>query len=251
METEKEVGNEELETPESTESTPAAEPTEEPTEAELAKAALEATEPEKPKEDMVPATVVATQRAARRAAELEAAELRGRLAAQEKVSEKSPLELAAEEQDKPLDEIIVDGKLLREQRAWDKKQTDATTHQQKVDDFKMAAAEAHRTMTDEVHGAGLGLSSLQELGAHLIDDLDEQRIFRAGRDCGKAARKILLRRILEAGGANAQELKNRIKTHKDSQVKPKEKPGKPEPKVPSAEEVVESDAFLENVFEGL
>lgn len=260
MDSEKEVGMEDLENIEPEPSTPAEEAAkteaEEPTETDLAKDALEAT---KPKEDMVPATVVATQRAARRAAELEAAELRGRLDAQtaQAVPEKHPLVLAAEKETAEkgyavsTDEVVVDGKLHKEIQAYDKKQDEAATHKQNLSDFKIAAAHAQRTMTDEVHGEGLGLVALQELGADLIDDLDQQRIFRAGKDCGKVARRVLQIRILEAGGKNAKELKQRMKTHKDSQAKPKEKPGKPEQEeTPSAEEVeVESDAHIEHVFD--
>lgn len=241
--------SENLEVTELEESTPVAEPEVEKSEAELA---LEETA-EKPKEDMVPATVVAKQRAARRAAEIEVAELRGRLAAQEKpaVAEKSPIELAAEELGVSVDEVTVDGKILREQRAFEKKQAETTTHQQNLDDFKEAGSEALRTMTDEVHGEGLGLAALEELGAHLLTPGDKLDIFQSGKNCGKTTRDMLITRIARAGGEGAKELRQRLKAHKDSQVEPKvEQKGEPEQKVetPNANDPTESDAFIESIF---
>ena len=263
MDSEKEVGMEELENnePESTEqpeSTPAAEPTEtetaEPTEEELAAAALEETAEPEPKADPKDAVIGGMRRNLREAERrADRAEAQLEVKATPPVPEKEPLELAAEKQAVPIDEVVIDGKLFRQQQAWEKKKADVATQQQRVETFNTAAAKAKRTMTDEVHGEGLGLVALGELGNHLIDDLDQARIFRAGNDCGKEARKVLQLRILEAGGEDAKELKSRMKAHKDSQAKPKEKPGKPEPKaeVPNAEDEAGSDAFLESIFEGL
>lgn len=244
MESENEMGMEELENIEEPEQpdTPAVEPTE----AELAEEALEA---RKEAEDLVPATVVAKQRARARAAELEAAELRGKLSAQQKPAEKekSPLELAAQEQGCDIKEVVIDGGLYEKQKAFEKKQAEEQAHQSNVESFKKAAKRASEEMSDEVYGKGLGLDALQGLGGHLLDELDHQRIFRAGENCGKEAMKILRRKIIDAGGQEAKVLKSRIQAHK-TQAKPKtETRGKSEQK----EETIDSDVYLETMFEGL
>lgn len=98
-----------------------------------AEEALEATAgPASETEKTVPLHAHTALRERAQKAELDAANLRGQLSVMTETAkvaepEKSPIVLAAEEQGKPIDEILVDGKLLREQQAWDKRQDEQVT----------------------------------------------------------------------------------------------------------------------------
>lgn len=230
--------------------TPPAEKPDEETPAEdedLAQAALDETE-DKPKVDPKDAVIGGFRRAAREA-ELKAARLQGQLDAQQaRPPEKSPLELAAEEQTKTegrvisVDEVIVDGKLLKAQQKWEKDQTGNQARQQATQDYHAGLEAALLTMTDENLGEGLGLQSLCKLGDHLLTDEDHREIFMAGKKCGTVLYKKVKERILKAGGAEAQELQERLKPQ-TSQPKPKEK--QPEKDKTKKEEPPEAEVILD------
>jgi len=184
---------------------------------DLAQAALDETA-EKPEVDPKDA-VIGGMRRDLRASERERYRLQGQLEAQQaKPPEPSPIELAAKEQEKPIDEVIIDGKLYKEQQAWEQKQATARTQQQQLDDFRSGSEAAVLTMTDETLGEGLGLESLREIGEHLLTEQDQREVYAAGKKCGAVLYKKLKERILDGGGTNAQELQKRLKP---TQTKPK------------------------------
>lgn len=192
-------------------------------------------EPEKPEEtpEVDPKdAVIGDFRRKLRTSEIETARLQGQLQAQQAgPPEKSPLELAAIEQEKPLDEVIIDGKLYKEQVAWEQKQATARTQQQAAQDYQSGSEAASLAMTDEILGEGLGVEALGKLGEHLLTDTDHREIFMAGKNCGTVLYKALKKRILEAGGVAAQELQKRLKPTTKPKEEPKPKP-KPKPKGP-------------------
>lgn len=222
------TGEEEQTPPVEEETPPAEEPEEKPPEEKppedenLAKEALEATEESEvdPKD-----AVIGGFRRDLRASELEAARLRGQLEAQQtRPKEKSPIELAAEERGVSVDEVDINGKLYKEQQAWERSQAESQVQQKQFDDYRSGSEAALLTMTDETLGEGLGLESIARIGDHLLTDQDRQKIFSAGKNCGSVLYKTLKERILEAGGANAQELQKRLKP---TQAKPKDGPKTP------------------------
>lgn len=250
MDTEKENVVEEKvvdETPPA-ETAPAEEP--EASEADLAKAALEATE-EQPKVDPKDAVIGGFRRQLREA-ELRAARAEGALQAKSAAPpEKSPLELAAEQQGLSVNEVIIDGKLYREQQLWEKGQAANQAHLKQVQDYQAGSDAALLAMTDENLGEGLGLESLATLGEHLLTDNDRQEIFNAGRKCGTVLYKKLKQRIAESGGTEAAELQKRLKPQGKSQLKPKkEQPKTDETEPPAAEEILDApSAMIEHTFD--
>lgn len=205
--------DEETPTEESEPETPPEEPDE----------ALDETE-EKPEVDPKDA-VIGGMRRKLRAAELKAARVQGELAAQQaRPQEKSPMELAAEAQEVSIDEVEMNGKLYKEQRAWEQRQAETQATQKATADYKSGSEAAFLTMTDETLGEGLGLEALARVGEHLLTDQDRQEVFAAGKKCGIVLYKRLKERIIEAGGADAERLK-------PTQAKPKEK-GPKTPKTP-------------------
>lgn len=242
METEKEqVVEEKVEVEEAP---PAEESDESPPEEEPEKPPEEP-EPEKPPEVDPKDAVIGGMRRSLRTAERRADRAEGALAA--KVAgppEKSPLELAAEEQGRSLDDVIIDGKLLQKHEAWKEKQAGKQAQQQATQDYNAGSEAAFLTMTDESLGEGLGLESLAKLGDHLLTDTDHQEIFMAGKKCGTVLYKKLKQRIQEADGAEAQELQKRLKPQK-SQSKPKEKQPKDKTEKkepPEAEEILDASS---------
>ncbi len=207
-------------------------------EAKLAQEALEATPeaaPETPAEEepeeMVPATVVATQRAARRAAELETARLRGEneaLKAANKTVEKSPLELAAEEQGVSVERLAIDGKLYQEQKEFENRQAQAQTEEQTY---------AQQKRDYDVGMATVPVAELDSLIAafgHLLTEGDKRNAWDAGKNSGKELKRILAHRIEQAG----------------LQPKPKVKEDKPTtPKVPKEPEAPETEEVFDPITE--
>jgi len=255
METEKEQVVEEkvVETPpaEELEETPSEEKLDEETPPEE-KPPEEEPKPERPPEDMVPASVVGGIRRNLRASELEAARLRGQLEAQQtKPPEKSPIELAAEEQGVSVDDVDINGKLYKAQQAWEKDQTQNQVRQQATQDYQSGSEAAMITMTDENLGEGLGVEALGKVGEHLLTDTDHQEIFMAGKKCGTVLYKKLKERILEAAEPGTEELCKRLKPQKKSQPKPPIKPKKEKDEpTPSQEELLlGSDPQIEAQFD--
>lgn len=190
---------------------------------DLAKEALEATE-EPPEVDPKDAVIGGFRRNLRDA-ELRAARAEGALTAQQvKPLEKSPIELAAEEQKVSVDEVVIDGKLLRKHEAWKADQAQNQAQQQATRDYQSGSEAAVLMMTDENLGEGLGVEALARLGEHLLTAQDQEEIFLAGKKCGTVLYKKLKERILEVGGTNAQELQKRLKP---TQAKPKDGPKTP------------------------
>lgn len=227
--TEEEVEEESPPVEEPDEETPSEEkpqetPDEEKPEEDLAQAALDETE-EKPEVDPKDA-VIGGMRRKLRDAEMAKARAEGELAARQAgPPEKSPLELAAEEQGVSVDEVSVDGKLLNKEIEFRQKQTEARTQQQQFDDYKAGTEAASLSLTDEILGEGLGVEALGRTGEHLLTDDDRRTIYAAGKNCGTVLYGLLKKRILEAGGPAAQALQNRL----NPTTKPKEEP-KPKPK---------------------
>jgi len=214
-------------------------------EAQLAQEALDATpeeepaeEPEQKPEDLVPATVVATQRARARAAELEAARLRGENEALKKMSSapsKSPLELAAEQQGVTVDEVDVNGRLYREQQAWEQNQAKTKSD-----------AEIY-VQQEREYNAGLSSFPVGEreeliaIGGHLLTEGDKRNIWDAGRNSGKELKRILTLRIEQAGLQPKEKPKK--ETDKPKKAEDKEK-------IPAQEEVLE-DPQLDQEYKSL
>ena len=250
---EPEVKEEPIEQPaEETKEEPAEkqEPEPEKSEAELALEATEEPEEKPPAVDPKDA-VIGGMRRELRDAENRLARAEGRLEAKAtpQEPEKSPLELARDAQSKevghevPLSEVVFDGKLHLEQRAWERRQDEAATQQRQTNDFQTAAIYAERTMTDAVHGQGLGLQSLQVLGAHLLTQGDKLDIYHSGKNCGKVTMERLKYRILQAGGANATELRGSLNARK-TQTKPKTEEPAPKKKVEAPKPANEEDRQL-------
>lgn len=155
------------------------------------------------------------------------------------IPDKSPLQLEAERLGVSEDEVEMTGGLWKKQDAWKEAQKEKQTQKQQMEQYNQAAQVAEATLTDEVCGKGLGLKSLEAMGEHLLTDGDRLDIFRAGARCGEVALKKLRYRIIEAGGQNANVLKERI-----AALKPKKKPTEKTPEEeepPSQEEVLTMD----------
>jgi hypothetical protein len=218
----------------------------EPTDQELAEAALQLTDEHDPKD-----AVIGGFRRKLRDAELENARLQGIMEAQKKPpeTEKSPVELAAEEQEVSVDDVVIDGKLLKQQRQWEKQQEKKEQEQNYRREFEQAGVKALEEMSDEVYGEGLGLASLNDLGKGLLTRGDLVDIYEAGKNCGKVMMQKLRYRIIEVGGEKKAELLKRVKTHKSQTSKKQEDKGKSERKVPTQEDVLErADPYLESIF---
>lgn len=223
-------------------------------EADLAAEALAATEqpPEEPAVDPKDAVIGGFRRQLREA-ELRAARAEGALAAKTVAPpEKSPIELAAEEQGVSVDEVMIDGKLLRKHEAWKADQAGNQARQQATQDYQAGSEAALLAMTDENLGEGLGLESLAKVGEHLLTDQDHQEIFMAGKKCGTMFYKKLQERILEANEKGTEELCKRLKPQK-SQLKPKKpqkKPDETKPELPSAEVILDApSAHIGQIFD--
>ena len=197
-----------------------------------------AEEPEREPEDLVPATVVSTVRARARAAELEVARLRGEndaLKATATPPEKSPLELAAEEQEVSIDEVVVSGKLLREQQAFTEQQ--AATKAQNV---------THTSQKSDYEDGLLAvpqdeLNALVSVGGHLLTEGDQRNAWDAGKNSGKELIRILKHRISDAG------LQPKVKPKAEGKPKTEKKKKEDEEEAPEMAEVF--DAQTERAFE--
>jgi len=205
-----------------------------------------------PKEVDPKDAVIGGMRRKLRTAELEAARLQGQIQAQQTgPAEKSPLELAAEEQRVSVDEVVITGKVHKAEQAFAAKQAAVKATQQAVQDYQAGSEAAVLTMTDDTMGEGLGVTSLGEIGEHLLTDDDRREIYAAGKKCGPMLYKKLKQRILQAGGPAAQELQKRLKPPQaKTKAKAKEKDKseeKPEP--PSQEVLLDSDAQIESQFD--
>jgi len=206
-------------------------------EAKLAQEALDAT-PESPaeepvkREDMVPATVVAKQRARARTAELNAARLQGEneaLKAAGAKPEKSPMEMAAEEQECSMDEIQMTGKLYREQQAFEQRhataQSERETYERQTRDYDEGLATIDQTEREE----------LIARGGHLLTEGDKRNIWDAGRKSGQELKRILTFRIKQ------DQPEEKTKTDKSKEAEEKAKGKKDaEEEVPSQEEILSS-----------
>jgi hypothetical protein len=218
-------------------------------EAKLAQEALDAT-PEEPaekpvKEDMVPATVVKTQRARARAAELTAARLQGEndaLKATHVESVKSPIQLAREALKE--DEVLeFTPELYEAQRKFEQSHATAQSEQEIYD----------RQKTDYE----AGLSSFPEreeliaIGGHLLTDGDKRNIWDAGKNSGQELKRILNFRIEQDQPEEKTEKTDKSKAEEKAAVEKAAAEAKAkEEETPSQEEIL-SDEKLDEEYKKL
>jgi len=184
-----------------------------------------ADKPVLPPEDMVPATVVGEQRRRRQAAELENAELKGKLSVLEatrtaQVATKSPLESYVEQYG---GEIQPDAATLLAQEKWKDQQAqikaDAVRQEREqaivLENRRKMQTDAAVNFTAEKVGAGLDFDSITVLGQHYLTQGDVDDARRAGPELGaKHIYKQMINRTLDAGGAEAKVLQQRLDAHK-------------------------------------
>jgi len=221
-------------------------------ETQLATEALAVTE----EEEQVPAAVVGGLRRQARAAELEAAELRGKLAARDApVVEKSPLELEAEEQGVSVNDVVMDGALYQKQKVFEDKRTAAAAEKTAAAKREAIGAESYRQAIVEFGaekmGEGLDYETILSIGAKYLTSGDKLDIAQAGGKCAQLAYKRCRQRIAASGTADAKTVAQRFAVHKKAQAKLKEKqPGEPEggkpPKIPSQDDILNPQ--LDSIF---
>ena len=202
-------------------------------------------EKEKPEADPKDA-VIGDFRRKLRDSELEAATLKGKLEAQtEKAKDeeppKSPLEIAEAAYiqadidaggEGSLDGFAMTGDLYRKQRAFDDAQAESKTTTEKQKQVNVALTQAAESLQEgdlsvEKAGKGLDLKTIADMGDPLLTRGDEVDLLDIQASRGhtaavKAAYKIMLRRILSAGGEDAKALKVAINAKSKSQTKPKQ-----------------------------
>ena len=197
-------------------------------------------EKEKPEADPKDA-VIGDFRRKLRDSELEAATLKGKLEAQtEKAKDekppKSPLEIAEAayiEENGDLDGFAMTGDLYRKQRAFDDAQAESKTTTKEQKQTNVALSQAAESLQEgdlsvKMAGKGLDLKTIAKIGDPLLTRGDMVDLADTQNDKGhtaavKAAYKIMLRRILSAGGEDAKALKVAINAKSKSQTKPKPK----------------------------
>jgi hypothetical protein len=226
-----------VETAETAETAEKTEQTEEVTDVDLALEVLDATEQETkvdPKD-----AVIGDFRRQLREKEQQLRELQSQRETTQAQAQMSPLELAAAKQECSVDEVVIDGKLYREQQAFERQQEQRAAQQQELQVFEESSRLAYATMTDAVMGKGLGLDSLAQMGGHLLTDGDKMDIIKAGKNCGNEIHDRLKYRILQAGGTSADILRanlaNARRTH--TKAKPEKKQQEAVRKKPASEEV--------------
>lgn len=200
--------------------------------ADLAGAALESTEDKETDTKPDPKdAVIGEYRRKARDAELETARLRGQIEAtqtQVKPTEKSPIELAAEQQEVSVDDVEISGALYKKQRAWEKKQDAAETEQAAAKDRTALGQRSFQTASVEFStakvGVGLDLKTVIEMGEQYLTPGDKLDISRA-KDPMKLAYQRCKRAILDSGTEEATLLQQRIDAHK-SKAKDKGDPDK-------------------------
>jgi len=152
-----------------------------------------------------------------------------------KEPEKSPLEIAAEEQEVSIDEVVVSGKLLREQQAFTEQQ--AATKAQNV---------THTSQKSDYEDGLLAvpqdeLNALVSVGGHLLTEGDQRNAWDAGKNSGKELIRILKHRISDAG------LQPKVKPKAEGKPKTEKKKKEDEEEAPEMAEVF--DAQTERAFE--
>ena len=208
-------------------------------------------------EEQVPAAVVGGLRRRTRAAELEAAELRGQLTATTTApaAEKSPLVLAAEEQGVPVDEVIIDGALYQKQEAFKEKQTVAKSEKTATAERAAVGRESQKQAeieySTEKMGEGLDFETIVAMGGKYLTEGDKLDIVNGGDKCAQTLYKRCRRGIAASGGADAKTVAQKLAVHKKAQAELKNKqPGKPDggkpPKVPSQDDIL--SAHTNDIF---
>lgn len=155
------------------------------------------------------------------------------LALQQQVQELQPKETTSPKS--PLEEWVEenpgyspDGETLLAQKRYEEAQAAAKSEQVKTQqqqtDYNTGIQDAVLNMSDDQKGEGLGFTVMQAMGQHLLTRGDQLDIFEAGKNAGKVAYGRLQQRILQAGGAGAEEVKKRLasRAQQDKQQKDKE-----------------------------
>ncbi len=235
---------EEVEEPQKEESSPAQDALDEASEAEK----LEVD----PKD-----AVIGDFRKQLRESELIVAELKGQIEAS-KPKEKEPepevvkspmdiaLEEAAKEQGVDIDEaeVVMTGKLNREQKAFEVKQreqqTATSTKEQSDAQSSAAFITAGETMNAKAMGEGLDFKTIITAADELVSKADMTWLASKSKDYVDfydRYYKFAVKQIIEAGGENAEILQAKIKAH--SQAKPKEEEPEKKP-VPTKKRIIET-----------
>lgn len=137
--------------------------------------------------------------------EIDNAYLRGKLeGGGDKTTEISPLERAAQEQQCSVDDVVITGKLHREQIEWDKKKlqsaTELPTGNKAQEDAIAAGIEDLKiNLTAENLGDGLGSDVILAMGAKYFSPGDRKAIAASGRQCGRMMYAKALQRIQSQG----------------------------------------------------
>lgn len=173
--------------------------------------------------------------------------------------EESPLEKFAKEVG---EDIPPDAKTLIAQKKWEQTQSQKKNQQatfaKQQSDYTIGVHDATLNMTDEEMGEGLGFGELMTMGNHLLTTGDRLDIFQAGTKSGREAYKRLTQRILQAGGKQAQVLRQRLDSRTKLLKEQKDKGGNPgNPATPVKQKVNKtqeelltefSDPHLQSVF---
>jgi len=169
--------------------------------------------------------------------------LRGQLEANT-TPQLSPLEQAAEAQGVSVDEVQVDGALLRAEQKHQHEQAQAARskeqEQQRVKDQQAGSVEVMQELTPEKAGEGLDYSTVIQTGQQYMTEADRRDIGQMGRGAARELYDRALLRIRQSGTPEEQALFEQRLTKqllaKNEQKKPDGEAEKPAEPTPDADE---------------